>query len=170
MSSKKFVYLLMTVAIVCGLIAGGTAHGQSTGSFNIKGTVLNADGASCWRMVIEVRSPGFCSLYHACMMATYAITFVGNILGLTDDYHIGGIASRVSVGHVIELLVKMVVRPLRQQHMTVTYDTFWQQRVRSSKWIPLILAVPPPKSLTVEVESIRTPRRWSLDIGDNDKC
>ena len=28
MSSKKFVYLLMMVAIVSGLVAGGTAYGQ----------------------------------------------------------------------------------------------------------------------------------------------
>ena len=43
MSSKKFVYLLMTVALVCGLIAGSTAHGQSTGSLTFNGNVLDAD-------------------------------------------------------------------------------------------------------------------------------
>ena len=43
MSSKKFVYLFM-VAIVCGLIAGGTAYGQSTSSITFKGTVMNDDG------------------------------------------------------------------------------------------------------------------------------
>ena len=45
MSSKKFVYLLMTVAIVCGLIAGDTAYGQSkTPNCAFKGTVMNDDG------------------------------------------------------------------------------------------------------------------------------
>ena len=43
MSSKKFVYLVMTVAIVCGLIAGDTAHGQSAGSLTFHGNVLDAD-------------------------------------------------------------------------------------------------------------------------------
>ena len=37
MSSKKFVYLLMTVAIVCGLIAGDIAHGQSVPIATFKG-------------------------------------------------------------------------------------------------------------------------------------
>ena len=44
MSSKQFVYLLMMVAIVCGFIASDTAHGQSTGSITVKGTVMEADG------------------------------------------------------------------------------------------------------------------------------
>ena len=43
MSSKKLVYLF-TALIVCGLIAGGTAHGQSTSSLSIEGTVENSDG------------------------------------------------------------------------------------------------------------------------------
>ena len=44
MSSKKFVYLLMMVAIVCGLIAGDIAHGQSVPIATFKGTVMNDDG------------------------------------------------------------------------------------------------------------------------------
>ena len=45
MSSKKFVYLLMTVALVCGFIMGDTAYGQSKSSnLVVKGTVWNADG------------------------------------------------------------------------------------------------------------------------------
>ena len=43
MSSKKFVYLLIA-ALVCGLIAGGTAYGQSTLVATFKGTVMNDDG------------------------------------------------------------------------------------------------------------------------------
>ena len=52
MSSKKFVYLFM-VAIVCGLIAGGTAYGQSTSSITFKGTVMNDDGTPAPGYVIS---------------------------------------------------------------------------------------------------------------------
>ena len=45
MSSKKFVYLLMMAAIVCGLIAGDTAYGQKgIGALTAQGTVTNPDG------------------------------------------------------------------------------------------------------------------------------
>ena len=45
MSSKKFVYLLMMAAIVCGFIASDTTYGQSkTANLLFKGTVQNADG------------------------------------------------------------------------------------------------------------------------------
>ncbi len=45
MSSKKFVYLLMMVAIVCSFITSDTAYGQSkTANLLFKGTVQNADG------------------------------------------------------------------------------------------------------------------------------
>ena len=44
MSSKKLVYLLMMVAIVCGFIASDVAHGQSTGVYAISGIVMDSDG------------------------------------------------------------------------------------------------------------------------------
>ena len=44
MSSKKFVYLVMTVAIVFGFMTSGAVYGQSTGTLTFKGKVLNADG------------------------------------------------------------------------------------------------------------------------------
>ena len=54
MSSKKFVYLLMMVAIVCGLLlAGGTAHGQSKDHINFQGTVTKSDGTSVAGLVIK---------------------------------------------------------------------------------------------------------------------
>ena len=43
MSSKKFVYLLMTVAIVCGFIAVAPPT-DSLPLVSFKGTVLNDDG------------------------------------------------------------------------------------------------------------------------------
>ena len=47
MSSKKFVYLLMTVVIVCGFIASDIAYGQAKSSnLVVKGTVWNADGTA----------------------------------------------------------------------------------------------------------------------------
>ena len=52
MSSKKFVYLLM-VLIVCGSITGGIAHGQSTDSFRIEGTVTNPDGTPAAGLQIQ---------------------------------------------------------------------------------------------------------------------
>ena len=56
MSCKKFVYLVIAV-LVCGFIAGGTAHGQSTASFLFEGTVLNADGTSAGGgLVVEADS------------------------------------------------------------------------------------------------------------------
>ena len=46
MSSKKFVYLLMMVAIVCGLTLAGTAHGQTKSLISFQGTVTKSDGTS----------------------------------------------------------------------------------------------------------------------------
>ncbi len=58
MSSKKFVVLFM-VAIVCGIIMGGTAYGQSTGSLVITGTVMDADGnpAVGYAISVEIVPP-----------------------------------------------------------------------------------------------------------------
>ena len=43
MSSKKFVYLLMTVAIVFGFMTSGAVYGQSAGTLTFHGNVLDAD-------------------------------------------------------------------------------------------------------------------------------
>ena len=54
MSSKKFVYLLMMVAIVCGfVVAGGTAHGQTKSQISFQGTVVKSDGTSVAGLVIK---------------------------------------------------------------------------------------------------------------------
>ena len=91
MSSKKFVCLFM-VAIVCGLIAGSTAYGQSTASFTIQGTVLNADGTSAGGG-LEVEAASFVP-FTTRADGTYGITFL--------DFF-GG---KISVGDVIEISVK----------------------------------------------------------------
>ena len=53
MSSKKFVYLLMMVAIVCGVIASDVAHGQSKDLINFEGTVSKSDGTSVAGLVLK---------------------------------------------------------------------------------------------------------------------
>ena len=75
MSSKKFVYLLMMVAIVCGFVAGDTAHGQSTTAFVIEGTILKSDGTPADGN-LEVKAVGFIGSVRA--DGTYNLAFVGN--------------------------------------------------------------------------------------------
>ena len=53
MSSKKFVYLLMMVAIVCGLTLADTAHGQTKSFIIFQGTVTKSDGTSTAGLVIK---------------------------------------------------------------------------------------------------------------------
>ena len=53
MSSKKFVYLLMMVAIVCGFTLADTAHGQSRDVVIFQGTVTKSDGTSTAGLMIE---------------------------------------------------------------------------------------------------------------------
>ncbi len=57
MSSKKLAYLL-TVLIVCGFIATGTAHGQAFGTVIIKGTVTNPDGTAAAGLRIDAEPQG----------------------------------------------------------------------------------------------------------------
>ena len=60
MSSKKLVYFLV-VSLVYGLIAGGVAHGQSTGTFTIEGIVMNAAGEPAAGLKIEAQPSEFIS-------------------------------------------------------------------------------------------------------------
>ena len=53
MSSKKFVYLLMMVAIVCGLTLAGTAHGQTKDHMTFQGTVTKSDGTTTAGLVVK---------------------------------------------------------------------------------------------------------------------
>jgi hypothetical protein len=53
MSSKKFMYLLMMVAIVCGfVVAGDTAHGQSIGIYDVQGIVMESDGTPAAGLIV----------------------------------------------------------------------------------------------------------------------
>ena len=57
MSSKKLVYLL-TVLIVCGFMATGTAQGQTFGTVIIKGSITNPDGTPAAGLDIEAAPAG----------------------------------------------------------------------------------------------------------------
>lgn len=52
MSSKKLVYLFMTL-LVCGFTLAGTAHGQSKDHINFQGTVTKGDGSSVAGLVLK---------------------------------------------------------------------------------------------------------------------
>ena len=61
MSSKQLVYLVM-VLIVCGSVAGGIAHGQSTGNVTFKGTVLIDDNPAPGITITGANSAGISGL------------------------------------------------------------------------------------------------------------
>ncbi len=99
MSSKKFVYLLIAVALVCGFIMGDTAHGQSTGSLAFGGSVLDADdnavpGYTISAEFVPART-GFQILPVSRPDGSYNLA----ILGFT----IGGPPPKINVGDVIKI-------------------------------------------------------------------
>ena len=61
MSSKQLVYLLM-VLVVCCSVAGGIAHGQSTGTVTFKGTVLIDDNPAPGITITGENSAGIAGL------------------------------------------------------------------------------------------------------------
>ena len=94
MSSKKFVYLLIA-ALVCGLVAGGTAYGQSTGSIAFKGTVMNDDGTP---------APGY-AMSGETVPANAAFNFIGNPSRTDGSYDIIVLSfgPKLSVGDMIKI-------------------------------------------------------------------
>ena len=98
MSSKKFVYLLMMVAIVCGFIASDAAHGQSTGNISVKGTVTEADGTPAVGYAIS----------GATVPANAAFNFVGNPTRDDGSYDIVAFSfagGKLNVGDVLQITV-----------------------------------------------------------------
>ena len=61
MSNKQLVYLLM-VLVVCCSVAGGIAHGQSTGTVTFKGTVLIDDNPAPGITITGANSAGIAGL------------------------------------------------------------------------------------------------------------
>ena len=58
MSSKRLAYLL-TVLIVCGFIATGTAQGQTFGTVLIGGTITNPDGTPAAGLEVRAETVPF---------------------------------------------------------------------------------------------------------------
>lgn len=84
------------VAIVCGLIIGGTAYGQSTSSITFKGTVMNADGTP---------APGFV-IAGETVPANAAFNFIGNPSRTDGSYDIVAFSftgAKLNVGDVIKI-------------------------------------------------------------------
>ena len=103
MSSKKLVYLF-TVLIVCGLIAGGTAHGQSSSTFNIEGTVTNSDGERAAGLAVSGERITLTGVESEQTITgndgSYKLLFIGLPIPLP------GFAPEISVGEQIEITVK----------------------------------------------------------------
>ena len=107
MSSKKFICLFM-VAVVCGLIAGGTAYGQSTSSFSFEGTVLDADGTSAGGgLVVQVDGFSFVS-FTTRADGTYGLAFL--------DFT----GRKIAVGDVIQISVTDDGTEVASESYTVT--------------------------------------------------
>ena len=95
MSSKKFICLFM-VAIVCGLIAGGTAYGQSTSTISFKGTVMNDDGTP---------APGY-AISGETVPANAAFNFIGNPSRTDGSYDITAFSfsgAKLNVGDMVKI-------------------------------------------------------------------
>ena len=132
MSSKKFVYLVMTVAIVCGLIAGDTAHGQSTGALTFKGKVLNADGTP---------APGY-TVSGEIVPVNNAYTFLANPSNTDGSYSlavlgisIGGPPLKINVGDRI----KITATDADGNDTGVIHTVTAEDVPSPSSWTPLIL-------------------------------
>ena len=95
MSSKKFICLFM-VAVVCGLIAGGTAYGQSTSTISFKGTVMNDDGTP---------APGY-AISGETVPANAAFNFIGNPSRTDGSYDITAFSfsgAKLNVGDMVKI-------------------------------------------------------------------
>ena len=117
MSSKKLVYLFM-VSIVCGFMVAGTAHGQSSSTFNIEGTIENSDGTPAAGLAVKGER---ISLTGADPVETitgddgsYKFLFIGLPIPLP------GFAPEISVGEQIEITVSDGGTEVHSEVHTVT--------------------------------------------------
>ena len=114
MSSKKFVYLLIA-ALVCGLVAGGTAYGQSTSSIAFKGTVMNDDGTP---------APGY-AISGETVPANAAFNFIGNPSRTDGSYDIVAFSfsgAKLSVGDMVKIRATNVEGNVVEVIHTLTAD------------------------------------------------
>ena len=102
MSSKKLVYLLM-VSIVCGFIVAGTAHGQSSSTFTIEGTVTNSDETPAAGLAVRGERISLTDVDPVETITrgdgSYKFLFIG--LGIP----LPGFSPEISVGEQIEITV-----------------------------------------------------------------
>ena len=97
MSSKKLAYLL-TVLIVCGFIATGTAQGQTFGTVLISGTITNPDGTPATGFEVRAETVPFAPDILA------PLTFTSRNDGTFSIASQRG-AAKITVGDIIKLTV-----------------------------------------------------------------
>ena len=145
MSSKKFVYLLVMAAIVCGLIAGDTAYGQKgIGALTAQGTVTNADGTP---------APGY--------------TIKGDIDGATISIEVT--AESAADGSYKLVLISFSNEITAGDVVTLTVSDSVQNVVGAASYtvaatdlpppsiVDINIALPAPKELIVEVDPFELP-------------
>ena len=117
MSSKKLVYLF-TALIVCGLIVGGTAHGQSSSTFNIEGTVTNSDGTPADGLTVTGARISLTDVDPESTITgddgSYKLLFIGLPIPLP------GFAPEINVGEQIEVTVTDGSTVVHTETVTVT--------------------------------------------------
>ena len=138
MSSKKFVYLLMMVSIVCGFIVGDTAYGQSTGGLSFKGTVMEADGTP---------APGY-AISGETVPANPAFTFVGVTSRTDGSYNLTAFSfagAKINVGDQ----VKITATDAEGNDISVIYTVTAEDIVDNAGNVNLDITL---SGLTVEVD------------------
>ena len=124
MSSKKLVYLFMA-SIVCGFMVAGTAHGQSSGNFNIEGTIENNDGTPAAELAVKGARISLTDVGPEQTIeqtitgddGSYKLDFIG-IDGL--PFPLPGIGPRINVGEQIEITVSDGGVVVHSEILTVT--------------------------------------------------
>ena len=142
MSSKKFVYLLMTVALACGFVMGDTAHGQTTGSLTFSGQVLDADGNPAPGYTISAEfvpaKTGFQVLPVSRPDGSYSIGIFG--------FALGGPSPKINIGDVIRITATDAVGNATSITHTVTADNVATSSVKDLNIVlsGLIVQADPP--------------------------
>ena len=116
MSSKRLAYLL-TVLIVCGFIATGTAQGQTFGTVLISGTITNPDGTPAAGLEVRAETIPFAPDILA------PLTFTSRNDGTFSLASQRG-AAKISVGDIIKLTVTNADGDVvGEERLTITDDT-----------------------------------------------
>ena len=145
MSSKKFIYLLVMAAIVCGLIAGDTAYGQDkAANLLFKGTVQNPDGTPAAGHTVAGEIVG-----------ASVLPIGPSTTGPDGSYQY----SFISLGNEITAgdVVTLTVSDSAQNVVGVASYTVVAADLPPPSIVELDIALPAPKSLTVKVDPIELP-------------